>query len=407
MPTSKHPPGRLGSGQNLEAGLKPETLAVHEGRAPAQHSGTVNMPVYRASTICFPSLAALDHARANPDTEISYGIYGTPNVRALQDAVARLEGGHRALVLPSGLSAVASAIQAFAGNGDHILMVDSVYGPTRRFCERAAPRLGISTTYYDPLDSDIARLLQPNTKLIYAESPGSQTFEMQDIPALSRIAQQAGIPLLLDNSWGTPLHFPSFKHGVDISIHAATKYISGHSDVMLGMVVANERWYPQLREQIVLHGLCASPDDCYLALRGLRTMPARLQQQSANALKIAAWLSRHPAVNSVLYPALPGAPGHEIWKRDFSGAASLFAFEAKTTSPDAMRAMVEHMRLFAIGASWGGFESLIFPAYPPPERSIRAWQGGQLIRLHIGLEHPDDLIADLADGLDRLARHQD
>jgi cystathionine beta-lyase len=407
MPSSKDRPGSSGSGKNLEPALKPETWAIHGGRAPAEHAGTVNMPVYRASTICFPSLAALDHARANPDTEISYGIYGTPNVRALQDAVARLEGGYRALVVPSGLSAVASAIQAFAGNGDHILMVDSAYGPTRRFCERAGPRLGIATTYYDPLETNISRLLQPNTRLIYAESPGSQTFEMQDIPALSSVARQAGIPLLLDNSWGTPLNFPSFKHGVDVSIHAATKYISGHSDVMLGMVVANERWYPQLRDQIVLHGLCASPDDCYLALRGLRTMPARLQQQSATALQIAEWLSHHPAVERVLYPALPGADGYELWKRDFRGAASLFAFEVKTKSPDAMRAMVEHMRLFAIGASWGGFESLIFPAYPPPERSVRPWRGGQLIRLHIGLEHRDDLISDLADGLDRLVRRHD
>lgn len=385
--------------------VNPDTLAVHAGRDPASHGGTVNVPVWRASTICFPDMASLQHARDNPDTEISYGIYGTPTVRALQDAVAQMEGGHRALVASSGLAAISAAILAFAGAGDHILVADSVYGPTRRLCDRALSRLGISVTYYDPLDVDIGRLIKPETRLVYAESPGSQTFEVQDIPALATVARAAGIPLLLDNSWGTPYHFPSFRHGVDISIHAATKYIAGHSDVMLGLVVANEQWYPKLREHMVLHGMCASPDDCYLALRGLRTIGARLKQQSASALHIAQWLQKQPQVASVLHPALPGFAGHALWKRDFSGAASLFAIELRTKSEEAVRAMVEHMSLFAIGASWGGFESLVFPAYPGPERAVRPWTGGQLVRLHIGLEQPDDLIADLAAGLARAEAH--
>ncbi|MGA0571876.1 cystathionine beta-lyase [Variovorax sp. VNK109] len=391
------------SGESMHA----DTLAVHAGRNPTAHGGTVNVPVWRASTICFPDMASLQHARQNPDTEISYGIYGTPTVRALQDAVAQMEGGHRALVASSGLAAISAAILAFASPGDHILMVDSVYGPTRRLCDQGLSRLGISVTYYDPLESEPGGLIRPETKLIYAESPGSQTFEVQDIPALAAVARSAGIPLLLDNSWGTPYHFASFRHGVDISIHAATKYIAGHSDVMLGLVVANERWYPQLREHMVLHGMCASPDDCYLALRGLRTIGARLKQQSAAALHIAQWLQQQPQVASVLHPALPGFAGHALWKRDFTGAASLFAVELRTQSEAAVRAMVEGMSLFAIGASWGGFESLVFPAYPGPERALRPWTGGQLVRLHIGLEEPGDLVADLAAGLVRAQAHPD
>ncbi|CAN5417505.1 cystathionine beta-lyase [soil metagenome] len=387
--------------------MTPDTLAVHAGRDPARHAGTVNMPVYRASTICFSDMAALEHARANPDTEISYAIYGTPNVRALQDAVAAMEGGHRALAVPSGLAAISAAILAFAGPGDHILVADTVYGPTRRFCDVAARRLGIETTYYDPMADDIAAMVRPATRLIYAESPGSFTFEVQDIPALAAVAHRAGIPLLLDNSWGTPVHFASFAHGVDVSIHAATKYIAGHSDVMLGIVVANERFYPALREHATLHGLCASPDDCYLALRGFRTIVPRLRQQSASALRIAQWLRGHLAVDEVLYPALPGAPGHDLWRRDFTGAASLFSVVLHTRSEAVVRAMVDHMGLFALGASWGGYESLIFPGYPGPVRTVRPWQRGQVLRLHVGLEDPDELMADLDAGFRRLLACRD
>lgn len=380
----------------------PQTALVHLGRDPARHAGTVNLPVYRASTICFEDMASLEHARAHPDTELSYGIYGTPTVRALQDAVAALEGGHRALALPSGLAAVSTALLAFAGAGDHILVADTVYGPTRRFCDEAARHLGIETSYYAPGATDLSGLLRPRTRLVYAESPGSFTFEVQDIPALAAFAHRAGLPLLLDNSWGTPLHFASFAHGVDVSIHAGTKYIAGHSDLMLGLVVGNAARWPALRRHATLHGLCAAPDDCYLALRGLRTLAPRLQQQSASALTIARWLADHPAVDQVLYPALPGAPGHALWRRDFSGAASLFSVVLKTRSEAAVRALVEGRALFALGASWGGFESLIFPGYPGPQRSVQPWQQGQVVRLHIGLEHPDDLIADLDTGLARL-----
>lgn len=358
------------------------------------------MPVYRASTICFDSLQALDRARAYPDDEISYGIHGTPTVRALQDAVTTLEGGHRAFALPSGLAAISAAILAFAGRGDHILVTDSVYWPTRRLCDLLAARFGIEVDYYDPQSADITALLRANTRLVYAESPGSFLFEMQDVGALARQAHAHGAMVLLDNSWGTPFHFRAFDHGVDVSIHAATKYIGGHSDVMLGLVVVNERCHGPLREHVVAHGLCASPDDCYLALRGLRTLGPRLRQQAASALRVARWLAQHPAVAQVLYPALPGASGHELWRRDFSGAASVFSIVPRVQSADAIRAMVESLRLFAIGASWGGFESLVLPG--TPLRSVRPWQGGEVIRLHVGLEDADDLIADLARGLRHL-----
>ncbi|MGE4337061.1 MAG: cystathionine beta-lyase [Pigmentiphaga sp.] len=385
--------------------VHPLTRLVHAGRDPSRQGGAVNMPVYRASTICFPDMASLEHARANPDSEISYGIYGTPTVRAFQDAMAELEGGHRALALPSGLAAISAAVLSFARAGDHLLMVDTVYGPTRRFCDAIEARLGIGVTYYDPRDPDPGRLLQANTRLIYAESPGSQTFEIQDIPALAGIAHRAGIPLLLDNSWGTPLHFPAFAHGVDVSIHAATKYISGHSDVMMGLVVCNAASWTAVREQVVTHGLCVSPDDCYLALRGLRTLAPRLERQVANALQVARWLQEQAAVRQVLYPVLPESPDHALWKRDFRGGASLFAIELDTRSEAAVRALVEGTKVFALGASWGGYESLIFPAYPGPERRVAPWKGGQLVRLHIGLEDPRDLIADLAAGLARAAAH--
>lgn len=381
-----------------------DTLVTHEGRQPSQHAGTVNMPVYRASTICFPTMAALDHARANPLTETTYGIYGTPTVKALERAVAKVEGGYRALAVGSGLAAISASILAFAGAGDHILMVDSVYGPTRKLCETALRRLAIETTYYDPLSNcDVAALIRPNTKLIYAESPGSHTFEMQDIPTLAAIAHDAGLPLLMDNSWGTPYHFAAFAHGVDVSIHAATKYISGHSDVMLGIISTNEKYFWPVREQIATMGFNASPDDCYLGLRGWRTIGVRMKQQAENAMKVATWLAQREEVAEVLYPALPGAPGHEIWRRDYTGAASLFGVVLKPCSQDAVNALVDNMDLFTIGASWGGFESLVLPSHPVPTRSVRAPRG-PMVRLHIGLEDPEDLIADLAAGMDRLRK---
>jgi cysteine-S-conjugate beta-lyase len=383
--------------------VRKETQLIHSGRDPASHHGTVNMPVYRASTICFRTMAAMEHARANPLSEISYGIHGTPTVRALEEAVATLEGGYRSLAVGSGLAAVSAAMLAFIGAGDHILVVDSVYGPTRNLCEGVVKRFGVETTYYDPaIGASIADLIRPNTRLIYAESPGSHTFEVQDIPAIAGAAKAAGIPLLHDNSWGTPHHFASFAHGVDVSIHAGTKYIVGHSDALLGLIVTNERYFQPVRNQVAALGHCGQPDDCYLGLRGLRTIGLRLKQQSENAMEVALWLRGRPEVDEVLYPALPGAPGHDIWKRDFTGAASLFSIVLKTQAKAAVDAFVDNMSLFAIGASWGGFESLVLPNNPAPLRAVRPWRRGAVVRLHIGLEHPQDLIADLAGGFDRL-----
>lgn len=387
------------------AELHAETMIVHAGRDPASHRGTVNMPVYRASTICFPTLAALEHARANPLTEISYGIHGTPTVKALEEAVAAIEGGYRAIAVSSGLAAVSGAIFAFVKPGDHILMVDSVYGPTRRLCDILLKRNGVETTYYDAMvGAGIAALLRDNTRLIYAESPGSHTFEVQDIPAIAAVARRAGIPLLMDNSWGTPYHFASFQHGVEVSIHAATKYIVGHSDALLGLIVTNEARFQAVRDYVSLMGFNASPDDCYLGLRGLRTIAPRLRRQAEGSLKVAAWLRAQPEVEEVLHPALPGAPGHELWKRDFTGSASLFSIVLKSRAKAAVEALVDHRRLFTIGASWGGFESLLMPTTPGPLRTARPWTRGQIVRLHIGLEDPDDLIADLAEGFAALRR---
>jgi cystathionine beta-lyase len=376
-----------------------ETMIVHSGRDPASHHGTVNMPVYRASTICFKTFAALEHARANPLTEISYGIHGTPTVRALQEAVAEIEGGYRSIAVSSGLAAVTGAVLAFVKPGDHLLMVDSTYGPTRRLCETLLKRYGIETTYYDPLiDAGIASLLRDNTRLVYAESPGSHTFEVQDIPAIASVTKRAGIPLLMDNSWGTPYHFASFKHGVDVSIHAATKYIVGHSDVLLGLIVTNEERFAAVRDYVSIMGFNASPDDCYLGLRGLRTIAPRMRQQAESSLKVAAWLRAQPEVEEVLHPALPGAPGHDLWKRDFTGSASLFSIVLKSRAKAAAEALVDNRSLFSIGASWGGFESLLMPTAPGPVRTAKPWTRGQIVRLHIGLEDPDDLIADLKEG---------
>jgi cystathionine beta-lyase len=387
--------------------MKDETRLVHAGRDPQRDGGIVNPPVSRASTVLYPTLEAFAR-RGDGDARyraVRYGAYGAANTLALADAVAELEGGAGTVLTSTGLSAVTLALTAFTGQGDHVLMTDSAYGPTRAFCDEVLTRFGVETTYYDPLiGAHIAGLMRPNTRVVFTESPGSLTFEVQDISAIAAAAHRHGALLLLDNTWAAGLFFKPFDHGVDVSIQAATKYISGHSDAVIGAITAStEALFRRIKDTTMAFGDVAAPDTSYLALRGLRSMAARLRQHQSAGLQIAAWLQRRPEVKHVLYPALPDDPGHAIWKRDFTGACSLFSIVLHTSDEAAVARMVEHYRYFKIGASWGGFESLVMPAYPAQLRTATPWTNpGLVLRYHVGLEAPEDLMADLQEGFERL-----
>ena len=383
-----------------------DTIVAHAGRDPQRFDGMVNTPVFRGSTVLFPDVASYEVRDPDNYKTMRYGIHGTPTTFAFEEAVAQLEGGYAAVALPSGLAAIVAALAAFAKSGDHILVSDSVYQPTRNFCEKRLRAFGVETEYYDPMiGADIAALIRPNTTAVFCESPGSLTFEMQDIPAIAAVAHARGIPVLADTTWGTPYFYRSFEHGVDVSIHAGTKYISGHSDVMMGIVVTNEKYWLKVRRAVADYGYSVSPDDCYLALRGLRTIGVRMRQQQQSALKLAHWLQARPEVQRVIYPALESDPGHALWKRDFSGAASLFGVVLKPASEKAVVALIDALELFGIGSSWGGFESLAIRADPAKNRSATKWTpGGPLLRIHVGLEDPDDLIADLERGFEQMRR---
>ncbi len=386
---------------------KPDTILATAGRDPAANHGVVNPPIYRASTILYETVAELHAAQKRRDpTKTRYGRYGTPTTFALEEAVAALEGGHRSIVVASGVAAIVGALSSFAKAGDHLLVADTVYGPTRRFCDTVLARFGVTTTYYDPLiGGGIESLVRDNTRLIFMEAPGSLTFEMQDVPAITAVARRRGITTVLDNTWATPLFFKPLAHGVDISLMSATKYIGGHSDLMMGILTANEAAFPTLRRGIDDFGSCAGPDDCYLALRGFRTLGVRLQRHQENALTLARWLKSRPEVAAVRHPALPDDPGHALWKRDFTGSSGLFSIELKPVSEAAVEAMLDGMELFGMGYSWGGFESLILLSDPSSMRTAVPWKGhGPLIRIHAGLEDPADLIADLEAGFARLRK---
>jgi len=385
---------------------KIETRLAHAGRAPHDHHGAVNPPVYHASTITHPTLAALEASHKPGYDGYSYGRFGTPTTRAFEAAIAEIYGADDAVAVSSGLAAIAVAMTAHTKAGDHVLVTDSAYFPCRKFCEGVLKKYGVTTSYYDPtVGAAIAQLIRPETSLIVTESPGSLTFEMQDIPAIVAAAHARGAKVMTDNTWATALYFNPLDHGVDVVVEAATKYISGHSDIMIGLVAGRGAGTPALRATARLLGNCSGPDDLYLAQRGLRTMAVRLARNQANGLTLARWLQARPEVAQVLHPALPDHPGHGIWKRDFSGASGLFSFVLHPVEKPALAAFLDGLRLFGMGASWGGYESLILPADPRALRSATTWDApGQLLRIHAGLEDPGDLIADLEAGFERLAR---
>ena len=379
-----------------------ETRLVEAGRREEWTNGLVSPAIWRASTILFDSVAEMEAASPPREGRLHYGRNGTPTSWALCEALTELEpGAALTLLYPSGAAAVAGALVAVLRSGDELLMVDSCYGPTRAFCDTILKRYGISTRYYDPvIGAGIADLIGDKSRAIFLESPGTHTFEVQDVPAICAAAKARGLVTLLDNTWATPLFFPAIAAGVDLSILACTKYVGGHSDLMLGSVTVTEEYSGRLDQSRRMFGQSASPDDSWLALRGLRTLDVRLRRHEANALKVARWLAEQPQVARILHPAFPACPGHDVWKRDFAGATGLFSFELVSADPVARARLIDSLELFGIGYSWGGFESLVVPA-DPVRTTIAAPPGGCLVRLHVGLEHPDDLIDDLAQGLRR------
>ena len=380
--------------------LSPETRLVAAGRQYSEH-GFVNPAVYHASTVLFADADSLRHYRQ----DYRYARRGTPTSLAVESAVAMLEGGHASKMCPSGMAAISTTLLAFLKTGDHLLMTDTVYQPARLYCDRLLKGYGIETSYYDPsLGAGIAALIRPNTRIVYCESPGSQTMEVQDVPAIAEAAHAKGCLVAIDNTWGAGHYFKAFEHGCDISIQAATKYLVGHSDAMMGCVTCSEATWPRFRDAYETMGQFAGPDDMNLTLRGIRTLDVRLERHMKNATLVAEWLRAQPQVATVLYPALSNAPGHSLWKRDFKGASGLFSVILKPAETAAVDAMLDSLSLFGLGDSWGAYESLCVPF--KPKRTATQWTAeGPCLRFHIGLENPHDLIADLKDGLARLAAH--
>jgi len=388
---SSRPPGTA----NLQ---RVETRLVTAGRDTKAQKGFVNPPVFHGSTVLYPTAEDFHAHRA----EFSYGRHGNPTTRALQDVLMALEGPQCAGVAlaPSGLAASSTTLLAVTKAGDHLLVCDNAYRLTRNFCNGMLSRYGVETTYFDPLiGAGIEKLFKPNTRAILVEAPGSQSFEMADVPAMIAAAHARGAVVIDDNTWATPLYHRSLELGVDISMQAATKYIGGHSDIMFGTISANAKAWPMVTEAMRLLGVYAAPDDVYLALRGTRTLAIRLEQHYRSGLEMARWLEQRPEVLKVLHPALESHPGHAIWKRDFRGASGLFSIVMKPKPQAAVDAMLNSLTLFGMGASWGGFESLAIPFDCATYRTATKWApGGPAVRLHIGLEHVDDLKADLDRG---------
>lgn len=383
---------------------KPATVVCHAGRTPEAYHGFLNTPVFNGSTVLFASLDDLEAANAGTLKGYSYGRHGNPTAESLEQCIAALEGAHGALAVSSGVAAVTVPLLAFLNSGDHLLMVDTAYGPTRKFCNQELTRLGVEVTYYDPLiGAGIEALVKPNTRVIFLESPGSLTFEVQDIPAIVAVARKHGIVTMIDNSWATPLYLQPLALGMDISIHSATKYINGHSDQVIGVIAANEAAYPRLKRAHGNLGAVPTAHDCYMAQRGIRTLAVRLKYHEASALELAKWFQQRPETVKLLHPAFESCPGHAAWKRDFRGASGLFGVLLKPYPRKALEAMMNSMRFFKMGYSWGGYESLMMPFDPRPARSSTQWtHDGLCLRLHAGLEDVSDLLQDLEDGLKRL-----
>ncbi len=377
------------------------TKLVHAGRDPSEQFGFVNTPIYRGSTVLQPDLESLEKRHS---ARFLYGTHGTPTTEALDRAWSEIAGAAGTALTPSGLAAIALALLTALQAGDHVLVCDSAYLPTRNFCDKFLKRMGVATTYYDPLaGAGVESLWQANTKAILVEAPGSQSFEMQDIPATAEVAHRRGACVIMDNTWATPLFFPPHERGVDLAIEAGTKYLSGHSDLLLGLVSANEAWIKPLRQTFDLFAMCAGPEDVFLALRGLRTMELRLREAERQGLALASWLAQRPEVSRVLHPALPYDPGHAVWKRDFLGSSGLFSVILKPAPKPALAALLDGLELFGLGYSWGGYESLVIPFNCASYRTATAWAPeGPALRFSVGLEHIDDLKADLDAGFARL-----
>lgn len=378
-----------------------QTKMLHVGREPSEQFGFVNTPIYRGSTVLFPTYQALQERKQR----FIYGTHGNPTTESLQTAWTELSGAAGTVMVSSGLMAVVIALQAVLKAGDHLLMVDSVYRPTRNFCEGFLKKFGVETQYYDPLLSavEIAKLFRPNTTAIFTEAPGSQSFEMQDIPALAKVAHKHDICVLMDNTWATPLFFPPHERGVDIAIEAGTKYLSGHSDLLLGLVTANEKYFPALKQMFDITSPCITGEDAFLALRGLRTMNLRVKEAEKQGLALAKWLEARKEVKQVLHPALPSHPQHAIWKRDFTGSTGLFSVILHPISEKQLAAFLDGLELFGMGYSWGGFESLCVPFDCAPYRTATKWQPeGVGLRFQIGFEALEDLYSDLEAGFERM-----
>ncbi|WP_462402409.1 cystathionine beta-lyase [Pseudomonas sp. Marseille-QA0332] len=371
------------------------------GRDPDEQAGFVNAPIYRGSTIVYKTVDDIEHKRSR----FSYGTAGSPTIENLENAWTQLTGAAGTVMAPSGLGAIALAFFATTKAGDHVLIADCAYRPARNFCDNLLARYGVEISFYDPMiGADIERLIKPNTSVIFLEAPGSQSFEVQDVPAIVSVARRHGIKTIIDNTWATPLFFQAHEHGVDISLEAGTKYLGGHSDLLLGMISANAETWPALRQAYDAMAMLPGPEDCFLALRGLRTMHLRLREAEVRAMEIATWLQSRPEVSRLLHPAFPSCPGHEYWKRDFKGASGLFSIvlDQRYVKADVAR-MLDNMSIFGMGFSWGGYESLIIPFNCADYRTATQWQpGGYTLRLQIGLEDVQDLIQDLACGFERL-----
>ncbi len=381
-------------------GLKSRTRLVNAGRDVSEQHGFINMPAWRGSTVVFPTVEALKGRKAR----YTYGTKGTPSSEALEQAWSEIAGAQTTVLAPTGLAAVTLALLTAVKSGDHILVSDSAYGPTRHFCDTILKRLNVEAQYYDPyVGAEISGLMRSSTSAVLVEAPGSQSFEMQDIPAIAEVAHARGACVIMDNTWATPLFFPPHERGVDLAIEAGTKYLSGHSDLLIGLVSANPAWAKRLRETFDAFAMCAGPDDIFLALRGLRTMELRLREAERQGLGLANWFAARSEVKEVLHPALPGHRGHEIWKRDFLGSSGLFSIILNPASEKAVAAMLDGLELFGMGYSWGGFESLVIPFDCGTYRTATKWApGGPALRFQVGLEDMSDLTADLVKGFARL-----